>query len=143
MRFAATITTVVLAAVLLTESALLLAVQAVVFAIGAVLGVRRSPYAVVFAKVDPPAARPADARPRTPARRSSRRASASSSPSSVSSASRPAPTALGLVAVGLALAAAFLNAVFGLCLGCEVYLLITRIFSGRDRSETTTTEVSA
>ena len=32
-------------------------------------------------------------------------------------------TLLGSVAVGFALAAAFLNAVFGLCLGCELYLL--------------------
>ena len=30
---------------------------------------------------------------------------------------------LGAVATGFALAAAFLNAAFGLCLGCEVYLL--------------------
>ena len=33
---------------------------------------------------------------------------------------------LGIVAVAFALAAAFLNAAFGLCLGCEAYLLIRR-----------------
>ena len=33
---------------------------------------------------------------------------------------------VGLIAVGFALAAAVLNAVFGLCLGCEVYLLLKR-----------------
>ncbi|MFZ5851280.1 MAG: DUF4395 family protein, partial [Actinomycetota bacterium] len=33
---------------------------------------------------------------------------------------------VGLLAVGLALAAALLNAAFGLCLGCEVYLLLRR-----------------
>jgi hypothetical protein len=36
-------------------------------------------------------------------------------------------TVPGAVAVGLALAAALLNAAFGLCLGCEVYLLARRV----------------
>jgi hypothetical protein len=34
--------------------------------------------------------------------------------------------ALGVVATALALAAAFLNAAFGYCLGCEMYLLLLR-----------------
>jgi hypothetical protein len=33
---------------------------------------------------------------------------------------------VGLVATGLALVAALLNAVFGFCLGCEIYLLLRR-----------------
>ncbi|WP_324503456.1 DUF4395 domain-containing protein [Nocardioides sp.] len=44
-------------------------------------------------------------------------------------------TALGLVATGLALGAALLNAVFGLCLGCEMYLLGRRVL-GRRQSGT-------
>ena len=35
------------------------------------------------------------------------------------------------VAIGMALAAAFLNAAFNFCLGCEMYLLFTRIGVGR------------
>jgi len=35
-------------------------------------------------------------------------------------------TALGLLATAAALAAAFLNAAFGICLGCELYLILTR-----------------
>jgi len=35
-------------------------------------------------------------------------------------------TTVGLVSVGLALVAALLNAVFGLCLGCELYLILRR-----------------
>jgi hypothetical protein len=35
----------------------------------------------------------------------------------------------GLIVVGFALAAAFLNAAFNFCLGCEVYLLIARVKS--------------
>ena len=38
---------------------------------------------------------------------------------------------VGLVAVGLALAAAFLNAVFGFCLGCEMYLIGRRLTGAR------------
>jgi hypothetical protein len=34
---------------------------------------------------------------------------------------------LGLVATAFALVAAFLNAAFGLCLGCETYLLFRRL----------------
>ena len=44
MCFAAAVTAVVLAAVLVSESAVLLGLQAFVFAVGAFAGVRRSPY---------------------------------------------------------------------------------------------------
>ena len=44
---------------------------------------------------------------------------------------------LGLVATGFALAAALLNAVFGFCLGCEMYLLLRRAPSGRSLLSTT------
>lgn len=36
------------------------------------------------------------------------------------------PQWLGLAATGAALAAAFLNAAIGYCLGCELYLLVRR-----------------
>ena len=39
-------------------------------------------------------------------------------------------TWLGMAATAAALAAAFLNGVFGFCLGCEMYLLIRRIWPG-------------
>ena len=39
-------------------------------------------------------------------------------------------TVLGMAATAAALAAAFLNAAFGLCLGCEMYLMIQRIRTG-------------
>ena len=44
---------------------------------------------------------------------------------------------LGTVATGFALAAAFLNAAFGLCLGCEVYLLLQRAKPSRSGSTAT------
>jgi zinc transporter ZupT len=45
-------------------------------------------------------------------------------------------TLLGIVAAALALAAAFLNAAFGLCLGCEMYVMIRRFWpSSRDTGQ--------
>ena len=38
-------------------------------------------------------------------------------------------TVVAQVAVGLALVAALLNAVFAFCLGCEVYLLVRRFIA--------------
>jgi hypothetical protein len=50
-------------------------------------------------------------------------------------------TLLGAIATGFALAAAFLNAVFGYCLGCEVYLLALRFTpSTKNTPESPTTE---
>ena len=56
MRFAAVVTTVVLALVLVTGSAWLLAAQVAVFALGAFAGLRFAPYSVAV----PPARRAAD-----------------------------------------------------------------------------------
>ena len=128
-RFAATLTSLVLAAVLLTAPGPLALVaprrQTAVFAIGAVSGVQHTPYSLLFRTLLRPgsARRPSS---RTPRRRGSLRPSASASPSSAWSASRPARRPLGLVATGFALAAALLNAAFGFCLGCEIYLLTRR-----------------
>jgi hypothetical protein len=51
-------------------------------------------------------------------------------------------TLLGQIAAGFALAAAFLNAVFGLCLGCELYLLLARARPFHRTKTTTTTDES-
>ncbi|WP_181641929.1 DUF4395 family protein, partial [Nocardioides massiliensis] len=40
-------------------------------------------------------------------------------------------TLVGQVALGFALAAAFLNAAFDFCLGCEMYLLLARLRGAR------------
>jgi len=126
MRFAAAVTTVVLAVVLLTQSAWLIGVQAAVFAVGALLGPRRSPYAVLFARVLRPRLGPPttteDARPPQFAQL----VGLGFAVVGVIGLGTGAHT-LGLVATALAFAAAFLNAAFGLCLGCELYLVGTRI----------------
>ena len=129
-RFAATLTTVVLAVALLSSSTALtvalLAAQAALFAVGAFAGIQNTPYGWLFRTV---------VRPRLGA------------PSELEDAAPPrfaqavglgfalvalagflsGATLLGAVATGAALAAAFLNAAFGFCLGCEVYLLAKRV----------------
>jgi hypothetical protein len=142
LRFGAAITAVVLVVALLTESAALLAAQAVVFGIGAALGIRRSPYSVVFARLIRPRLAPPreteDSRPPQFAQAVGLVFAAIGLVALLAGA-----TTVGLVAIGLALAAAILNAAFGLCLGCEIYLLIIRIFPTRQGAGITNTEVSA
>ena len=125
-RFSAAITVIVLAIALATQSAWVLALQGVVFAIGAIRGPQFTPYAFIFKRVVKPLLRG----------------------EAVTEDSRPPQFAqtvgflfalVGLlgaaigsvpvfsIAVGFALAAAFLNSVFNYCLGCEMYLLVLRI----------------
>ena len=125
MRFAAALTTLVLAAVVLTENVWLLAVQVAVFAIGAFGGVPRSPYAVVFARLIRPQLGPPaeteDARPPQFAQLVGLVFATVALMGFLGGAE-----IVGLIATAFALVAAFVNAVFGLCLGCEVYLLLAR-----------------
>ena len=128
-RFGAWVTTVVLAVVLLTAGSafgtVLLGLQAVVFVVGAVLGVRRAPYGVLFRRLVAPRLAPPTAfeAPEPP-----RFAQAVGAVFAIVGTVGFVLdwSVLGLVATALALAAAFLNAAFGFCLGCEMYLLYRR-----------------
>ncbi|MFY9914382.1 MAG: DUF4395 domain-containing protein [Nocardioidaceae bacterium] len=137
LRFAAALTTAVLATVLLTQSSWLLAAQVAVFAVGAFIGLRRSPYAIVFARlVRPRIGAPGhteDARPPQFAQLVGFGFAAVGLVAFVAGA-----ITVALVAVGLALAAAFLNAAFGLCLGCELYLSALRLTQRRHVGQATT-----
>ncbi|WP_030277751.1 DUF4395 domain-containing protein [Streptomyces sp. NRRL B-24484] len=128
-RFAAALTSAVLAAVLITGSGILLAVQAAVFATGALAGLQRSPYGLLFRVLVRPRLAPPreleDARPPRFAQAVGLAFALAGTLASLAGAD-----GLFLAATGLALAAAFLNAVFGYCLGCEAYLLLRR---GTDR----------
>ena len=125
-RFSATLTVIVLAIALATQNVWVLALQGVVFAIGAIRGPQFTPYAFIFKRIVKPRLRG----------------------EVVTEDSRPPQFAqsvgfgfalVGLlgaaigsvpvfsIAVGFALAAAFLNSVFNYCLGCEMYLLVLRI----------------
>ena len=120
LRFAAWATTLVLAVVLLTSSAWLLAGQAVVFALGT-RGL--NPYALFwkrFLRRTPPAELEDAAPPRF-----AQLVGLVFAVVGVLGFAAGAPL-VGLLATAGALAAAFLNAAFGICLGCELYLIIRR-----------------
>ena len=129
-RFAAALTTVVLATVLLTGNVWLLAAQTTVFAIGAFVGVHRTPYAGVYrGLVRPRLAPPTELEPAAPPRFAQGVGFGFGVVGTLALAL--GASTVGLVAVGLALAAAFLNAVFGFCLGCEMYLIGRRLTGAR------------
>jgi hypothetical protein len=125
-RFGAAITTVVLAIVLLTGSGWLLVAQAVVFAIGAVAGLRWAPYGVLYRRlVRPRLAPPAELEAEAPPRFAQGVGLLFAVVGSVGYLAG-APV-LGVVATAMALLAAVLNAAFDVCLGCEVHLRLVRL----------------
>ena len=125
-RFGAAVTTAVLAVVLITASAWLLAWQTLAFALGAAGGVGRSPYGWLFRKaVRPRLGPPTEFEAPSPPRFAQVVGLAFAT---VGLAGYTLGVEwLGLAAPGAALAAAFLNAAFGYCLGCEMYLVVPRV----------------
>ena len=124
-RFGAWVTTVVLAVVLLTGSVPLIAVQTAVFAVGAAFGLGAAPYGVVFRRlVQHRLAPPEELEAELPPRFAQAVGAAFGAVATIGYAT--GVTALGAGATALALAAAFLNAAFGFCLGCEVLLFARR-----------------
>jgi len=125
-RFSAVLTAIVLSIALATSSLWIVIAQAIVFAIGALRGPQFTPYAFVFRRVIKPRLRSAviseDVRPPQFAQSVGLLFTLTAIAGSISGI-----TALFLIAVSFALAAAFLNAVFNFCLGCEVYLLLLRV----------------
>jgi hypothetical protein len=124
-RYTAALTTLVLSAAIITESNLIIGFQFAVFLSAVIFGLRRSIYGFLYRNlIQPRLSGPI--------------------PSEYESAPRFAQligalfaltaliggltgnTAVFLIATGFALAAAFLNAAFGFCLGCQIYLLILR-----------------
>lgn len=125
LRFSAALTTVVLAVVLLTGNAWLLAAQAAIFAIGVLAGPSRSPYGLAFrALIRPRLGPPAELESEAPPRFAQGVGLAFALVGLLGYLS--GITALGASATALAFAAALLNAAFGFCLGCETYLLLRR-----------------
>ena len=125
-RWSAVITTVVLATALVTSSLWVIAFQAAVFAIGAFRGPQFTPYAVIFKKLIKPRLKSVatfeDVRPPQFAQIVGLCFAIIAVIASVTGAG-----GVFTVAVGFALAAAFLNAAFNFCLGCQMYLLILRV----------------
>ncbi|MEV6252413.1 DUF4395 domain-containing protein [Nocardia sp. NPDC051911] len=131
-RFAAWVTTGVLVVVLLAAAfspvaaGVLIALQAVVFAVGAALGPRRHPYGRIYAAVVAPRLAPTtETEPTAPLRFAQLLGFVFAAVSLLGFAL--GSTIVGAVFAGFALFAAFLNAAFGLCLGCRIYPLVARL----------------
>ncbi|HEY8318784.1 MAG TPA: DUF4395 domain-containing protein [Amnibacterium sp.] len=131
-RFGAAITAVVLlvdvflgVAGATVAAAVLLAAVTALFAWGAFAGIRRHPYGALFRRfVRPRLAPPAeleDAAPPTFAQLVGFLVTGIGLVLTILGVPLAAP-----IAAGIAFVAAFLNAAFGFCLGCELYLLLVR-----------------
>ena len=124
-RFSASITGVVLATALVTHNVWVLVAQGLVFLIGATRGPQFTPYGLIFKNVVKPrlkkVAPTEDVRPPKFAQ------SVGFAFALVGVLGAVADRGLVFtVATSFALAAAFLNAAFNYCLGCEMYLLLVR-----------------
>jgi len=124
-RFGATITTIVLAIALVTQNKWVLVAQGLVFLIGAVKGPQFTPYGLIFKSVVKPrlkgVAPTEDVRPPKFAQAVGFVFALVAAIGALAGADL-----VFTIAVGMALAAAFLNAAFNYCLGCEMYLVLIR-----------------
>jgi hypothetical protein len=123
-RFGALLTTLVLTAFLVSEFLPILYWQLAVFALGAFVGA--TPYSFIYQRIVKPKLSgdvpTEDVRPPQFAQLVGFIFALGASIAYLLGAN-----SIGFVVAGFALAAAFLNAAFNYCLGCEVYLLIARV----------------
>ena len=131
-RFAAWVTSAVLVVTLLVSAvsppaaAAVLGLQAAVFAIGALRGPRHSPYGLIFAGLVAPRLGPVTEREPVPPLKFAQLVGFVFAVIGVVGFATGL-TVLGEIAIACALVAAFLNAAFGICLGCQLYPLVTRL----------------
>ena len=131
-RFAAWLTSAVLVAVLIVSAfsaaaaAVILAVQAVVFAVSALRGPRNSPYGLVFANLIAPRLGPVTEREPVAPLKFAQLVGFAFAVVGVAGFGSGL-IVLGVIATAFALVAAFLNAAFGICLGCQLYPLVARL----------------
>jgi hypothetical protein len=125
-RFSAALTAIVLAVALVSGSIWVAVFQAIVFAIGAFKGPQFTPYAFIYRKLIKP-------RLKSPLRTEDVRPPKFAQSIGLAFAivaivgAATGSSVVFSVAVAAALAAAFLNAAFDFCLGCQVYLILTRL----------------
>jgi hypothetical protein len=128
-RFTAAVTLVLLAVALLVPTPVavaIVALQAAFFLVGVTLGIQRTPTAFVFKTlIRPRLAPPAGLEDDRPPRFAQGVGLAFTVVALIAFAT--GALLVAQVAIGFAVVAALLNAVFGLCLGCELYLLGLRL----------------
>jgi hypothetical protein len=126
-RFVAWVTTGVLIVTLIVSAfspavaAVILGIQTVVFAVGAWRGPRRHPYGLIFARlVAPRLGEP------VPPLKFAQLVGFAFAIVGTAGFAFGVPL-LGVIATAFALFAAFLNAAFGICLGCQLYPFVARL----------------
>ena len=128
-RFAAALTSAVVIAVLATGWGWLALAQTLIFAIGAT-NPAKTPYAYVYRSLLlPRLGPPAEREPAAPVRFAQLVGFSFLAVATVGYLT--GLSTLGVVFAAFALLAAFLNAAFGLCLGCEAYLALKRLTTPR------------
>ena len=125
-RYSAAITSVVLALALITESSYVIGFQFAVFLSAVLFGLRRSIYGFIYRNLIQP-------RLKGPVPSEDQRAPRFAQLIGALFAfvallgGVTGNSAVFLIATSFALSAAFLNATFGFCLGCQIYLILVRL----------------
>ena len=124
-RYTAAITTVVLSAALVTESNLIIGFQFAVFLSAVLFGLRRSFYGFFYRNlIQPRLSGPVPSENEAAPRFAQLIGALFAATALLGGLS--GNTAVFLAATSFALGAAFLNAAFGFCLGCQFYLILLR-----------------
>ena len=125
-RYSAAITTTVLALALITESHYLIGFQFAVFLSAVIFGLRRSIYGLIYRNlIQPRLSGPVPSENEAAPRFAQLIGALFAFVALLGGVT--GNTGVFLVATSFALGAAFLNAAFGFCLGCQVYLRLVRV----------------
>ena len=124
-RYTAAITTIVLSAALITESNVIIGFQFVVFLSAVLFGLRRSLYGFIYRNlIQPRLSGPVPSENEAAPRFAQLIGALFAATALLGGVT--GNTTVFLIATSFALGAAFLNAAFGFCLGCQFYLILFR-----------------
>ena len=125
-RYSAAITSVVLALALITESSYVIGFQFAVFLSAVLFGLRRSIYGFIYRNLIQPRLKGVVPSEDQRAPRFAQLIGALFAFIALLGGVS-GNSAVFLIATSFALGAAFLNAAFGFCLGCQIYLILVRL----------------
>ncbi|KGA06944.1 MAG: hypothetical protein GM48_4545 [actinobacterium acIB-AMD-7] len=124
-RYSAALTSIVLSIALVTESSLIIGFQLAVFLTAVIFGLRRSIYGLIYRNlIQPRLSGPVPSEGEAAPRFAQLIGALFAFVALLGGVS--GNSAVFFIATSFALGAAFLNAAFGFCLGCQFYLLIFR-----------------
>ena len=126
-RYSAAITSFVLALALITESSYVIGFQFAVFLSAVLFGLRRSIYGFIYRNlIQPRLSGPVPSEDQRAPRFAQFIGALFAFVAILGGVT--GNSAVFLIATSFALSAAFLNAAFGFCLGCQIYLILVRLF---------------